>query len=464
MSEDFLCNKNVERFESMLSKNETWYYDAEEMVDIITFYVDINDLKNAQKALNYGFNIHPDHLELQIKKVEILIAKRRFTQASELIGKLSPMFSSHTDLLVAQAKLFSIKKQYKKAIEYYQKALKNDDEVIFLLSSIGNEYLNLNKYTIALSYFKKALKIDEEDEYAFYSVIHCYHQKEDEQGCITFLKKYINEHPYADYAWYNLGLEYVKQHNFSEAIRSFDFVILINEQFLSAYGQKANALEKTDQFEEAIKVYKTSLQYEDAASFTHLKIGLCYKKLNLSEKALTSFYSAVYDDPQMDKAWEEISLIYAERKKPVEALHYLEKAIGLNPENIHYLKKHIAYSLDNKNVYDALVTYDKLISLMPEDENYILGKAELLILTKEYGAAIRLLKTYKKDTFHAESLYYLSFCYFLTYQNQSGLDCFKQAYKLAPERLLDYQKCFPKIFENKQIKDFLKTQRKQDNL
>lgn len=455
MNDDFLYNENVERFEEMLSKNETWYYDAEDIVDIITFYIDINDVNNAQKALDYAFSIHPENLDIQVKKVEVLIAKRKFTQAQDLITKLNSMIPSNTDLLIAQAKIFSIKKNYQKAIEFYEQALENSDETEFILSSIGNEFLNLNANQKALTYFKKALDINLDDEYAFYSIIHCFNQLKDIENCIIFLLDYIEQRPYSDFAWYNLGLEYKKQRNFSEALRAFDFAILINERFLSAYWQKANALEKISRYEEAIEVYEESLQYDDTPSFTHLKIGKCYKKLQLDLKALASFYNAIYDDPQMDKAWAEAAYIYATMENLTEAIYYLKRALELNPDHIRYIKKYITFSIENQNIDEALNYYDKLIQLEPDNHNNILGKAELLLFTKDYTQTILFLEDYRKEHTHPEALYYLSFCYFLTHQPHLGMDLFKYAYTLAPKLVKTYTKRFPKVFENPFIKNFL---------
>ncbi|MFV0238114.1 MAG: tetratricopeptide repeat protein [Flavobacteriales bacterium] len=455
MHDDFLYNENVARFEEMLSKNETWYYDTEEIVDIITFYIDINDVNNALKALDYAFSIHPDNLDIQVKKVEVLIAQRKFTQAQDLITKLNSMILSNTDLLIAQAKIFSIKKEHQKAIEFYKKALENSDETEFLLSSIGNEFLNLNANQEALSYFKKALEINLDDEYAFYSIIHCFNQLKDDANCIVFLLDYIDHLPYSDYAWYNLGLVYKKQHNFSEALRAFDFAILINDKFLSAYWQKANTLENISRYEEAIEVYEKSLQYDDTPSFTHVKIGKCYKELNIDSKALASFYNAIYDDPQMDKAWAEAAYVYAKMENLVEAIYYLKRALELNPNHIRYIKQYITFSIENQSIDEALDYYDQLIQLEPDNHHNILGKVELLLFTKEYTEVIDFLEDYRKKHTQPEALYYLSFSYFLTHQPHLGFDLFKYAYILAPELLNTYTKRFSKVFESPLIKNFL---------
>lgn len=456
MNDDFLYNENVERFEEMLSKNETWYYDAEEIVDIITFYIDINDVTNAQKALDYALSIHPENLDIQVKKVEVLIAKRKFSQAQDLIMKLNSMIPSNTDLLIAQAKIFSTKKNFTKAIEFYEKALENSDETEFLLSSIGNEFLNLNAPEKALIYFKKALEINADDEYAFYSIIHCFNQAKNRVSCIEFLLQYIDQRPYADFAWYNLGLEYKKQADFSEALRAFDFAILINEKFLSAYWKKARVLEKIEQYQEAIKVYEESLQYDDTPSYTHLKIGRCYKKLDEPLKALTSFYNAIYDDPQMDKAWAEAAYTYAEMENLGEALYYLKRALELNPDHVRYIKKYIALNIENQSIDEALAYYTKLIDLEPDNENNILGRAELLLFVKDYTQVIEVLLPYSEnENVNPEILYYLAFCYLLTYQTSIGFNLFKKAYHLNPDLLDLYKKQFKKVLETPIIKNFL---------
>ena len=64
----------------------------------------------------------------------------------------------------------------------------------------------------------------------------------------------------------------------SEAISAFEFAIISDDEFTSAYIEKAKVLEK-GKYNEAIDHYKISIRLNEPNSFIILRIGLCYLKL-----------------------------------------------------------------------------------------------------------------------------------------------------------------------------------------
>lgn len=173
----------------------------------------------------------------------------------------------------------------RKAIRFYEDALKVDDEETdFICNCIGNEYLNLEEIRSALDAFKRALKFNPENDYSFYSIIQCYEDIHDDMDCIEFLKEYIEDNPYSEVSWLQLGLLYLHQKKYDYAINAFEYVIAINPNSISGHTNKASALEGLGQFSDAINTYEETLSFDDSPAVTHLKIGENFERLEKPQK------------------------------------------------------------------------------------------------------------------------------------------------------------------------------------
>ena len=66
--EEFFENELAKRFEDMIENNEQFYFDTEEVEDIVIFYLEMGDINFAEMAVNYGLNLHPNSIELKVKQ------------------------------------------------------------------------------------------------------------------------------------------------------------------------------------------------------------------------------------------------------------------------------------------------------------------------------------------------------------------------------------------------------------
>jgi len=76
---DFLEEGMEERalnFERMLESGESFFYDNDELGQLIDYYLDFEQINKATKAIAYGESIYPFESFYQIKKAEVFIAQR----------------------------------------------------------------------------------------------------------------------------------------------------------------------------------------------------------------------------------------------------------------------------------------------------------------------------------------------------------------------------------------------------
>ncbi len=72
---------SVQRFEEMLSTQQSFYFDVDEFEDIVNYYIDKNNPKQALKVLEFALDQHPMSGGLLICKAQVYISLHKPNQA-----------------------------------------------------------------------------------------------------------------------------------------------------------------------------------------------------------------------------------------------------------------------------------------------------------------------------------------------------------------------------------------------
>lgn len=431
----------------MVENNEELYFDTEEYEDIIIYYLEMGDITFAEMATNYALKLHPNSLELKIKKFEVFLELENYVQAKELMQELKESSMESTDFLVCCAKYYSNLGNPRRAIEYCEKALELEEEENFLHNFIADEHVNLEDPFNALKHYKLALSFDQNDEYSLENVMFTYNQLKRSDEAIEFLNGYLDKFAFSETAWYEYGQFYFNRKNYEEAIKGFDYLLAINPQSVGVYANKAACFEALGEWLKAVEVYEEMLALEYTKSFTYYKIGLCYKENKQWVLALTSFQKSLRDDPQFYLSMMEQSYIYEEMGCMKEALHFAKEAISLNDNNLDYQKRLAFLYIDSGKFEESLSCMKTLVDYEPTRFYNWYAYSEVLMLIGDYEDAITILNKATKMHNRAELFYQLSNCYFHLNNQKDGRKSLAVALALDPNLLEDMKQKYPFIKE-----------------
>ena len=431
----------------MIENNEEFYFDTEEYVDIIIYYLELGDFSYAELAVNHALKIHPNSLEIKTKQLEVFLELERYTKAKDLIDELHQSSLEDTDFLVCCAKYYSNLGNPKKSIEYCQKALELEEEENFLHNFIADEFINLDDPFNALKHYSAALEHDPYDDYSLENVMLCYNKLNRPQEALDFLNQYLDRFPFSETAWHEYGQYFFNKKNYEEAIRGFDYLIAINSTAVGVYAFKASSYEALNKWEEAIAVYEEMLELEYTKSFTFYKIGLCYKENKQPVLALNAFQKSLRDDPQFYLSMMEQSYIYEEMGSMKEALHFAKEAVSMNDNNLDYQKRLAFLYIDSGRFEESLACLKKLVDFEPNRFYNWYAYSEVLMLIGEFEDAIMVLNQATKLHNRAEIYYQLSNCYFHMNNQKEGRKALDVALDLDPNLLEDMKLKYPFIKE-----------------
>lgn len=457
MEEDFFDNELVRRFEEMIENGDEYYFGSEELEEIVIHYLEMGDVSFAEMAINFALKLHPNSLEIKVKKLEVLLELENYSQAKNLIAELKSSSMETTDFLVCCAKYYSNLGNPRRAIEYCQKALTLNDEENFLHNFIADEFVNLDDPFNALKHYKSALKFDPEDDYALENVMVCYNQLNKNEEAIDFLKHYLDEFPFSETGWFEYGQYHFNKKNYEEAIKGFDYLLAINSHSMGVYGNKAACYEAMKDWEKAIAVYEELLEMEYTKAYTFYRIGLCYKELKQSVSALNAFQNALREDPQFYMAMMEQSDVYYDMGRKPEAVYFAKEAVALNGNNLDYQKKLAFLFIDTEQFEESLICLKKIVEMEPNRFYNWYAYSEVLMLVGEYEEAISVLEKSLKIFYRAELFYQMSNCYFHLKEEKKAKEYLEIALDLDPSLSEDMQQKYPHIRE--EIKEKVKRQK-----
>lgn len=355
----------IERFEGMLSFKGHYFFDVDDLEDIIDFYLERNNLSKARQAINLAMSQHPLNVSFLIRKAHFLLASDKSEEALTILDEAESLDPVNTDILFTRAALFSKLKRYAEAIDQYLLALPEAEDKDEVYAYIAFEYENLGNYEMALENLKKGIAINPENFSALYEISFCYEVILKLEEGVSWFTKFLDKNPYSKVAWFCLGVLHSTAGEYEKAIDAYDFVIAIDETYSSAYFNKANAYANLRNYTKALDLYKETLGYEEPEVTTFFYIGECYQELEDYENALVYFKKALEMDEFFAESYIGMSEVYEALGQPERSVELMKKALDLYPENSDFWQQLADLLSDQKLYTEALEALEEAAKIDP---------------------------------------------------------------------------------------------------
>jgi tetratricopeptide (TPR) repeat protein len=450
-------NLSLSKFESMLKTNNVYFFDSIEFEEIIHYYIDSGKNSLAKKAIKLGLEQHPNSVILKLLKAELMVFDGELDKAYSLLKEIQAIEPTNDEVYVQQANIFSKKDDHQTAINLLKTALLYAEDEADIFSLIGMEYLFLDNFDEARLNFAKCLEVDYEDYSSLYNVIYCFDMQSNHIQAIDYLEKYIDKDPYCEVAWHQLGRQNFILENYEEALRAFDYAVLIDDRFVGAYIEKAKTLEKLNRLEEAIENYKISLGLDDPTSYVFLRIGECYEQLNHNSLAIQYYKKAVHEDPLLDKGWIAITNLNIKEKKYRRALFNINKAIEIDEQNTVYWRKYAEINIKLNFFEEAVKAFQRCLVLQDYELTIWIGLSDALCFLANYEDALDVLlrgTSFFKD--FAEIEYRLAAIYFTFKNAKKGAAHLQNALVIDFDYQSIIKELFPKVYQLPIVQDIIR--------
>lgn len=220
-------------FKSEATYNWMYVKQKDTMKTLDTFIVKQDSIArmNFNKAETFYYkcmDIAPDSFEVYREMMDLYVYCENFNKAENLYDTIKTRFQSDSLLSLLSSSLasaYTTSKEYKKALEFYEKMSAKDTSDIYLRYQIGNIYEKMDKNNRAVKEYKKIIKKDPTYTQAYIQIGALYYNKYKDYRTAKeyFEKAYDNEMVmygstyYIDIPYY-LGMIAVKERKKTDAM------------------------------------------------------------------------------------------------------------------------------------------------------------------------------------------------------------------------------------------------------
>jgi predicted O-linked N-acetylglucosamine transferase (SPINDLY family) len=200
----------------------------------------------------------------------------------------------------------------------------------------------------------------------------------DHAGAIRLIGAALTHNPGHAVAHGNLGIAFLQQRRYTEALGCFDEAVEIAPQFAAAHYNRANVLLEMQRYEEAVQSFDRCLAVEPGHAEAHNNRGDALLSLQRPEEALRSFERALQLAPQFPIAHHNRGHALLLLKRPAEALPCFDQALQLQPDYVEAHHKRGNALSDLRHFEEALASFERALRLRPNYPGALHNRAIVL--------------------------------------------------------------------------------------
>lgn len=289
------------------------------------------------------------------------------------------------------------RKNYEKARQYYDFALKIDPEFSLARSSRGLAWLqDSNKdFAKAAEDFKQALNTDPNCVEAYYGLGMTYGYQDRYETARYYFDKGLSINSSSLRLWKWRGVVNAELQLWDDALQDYQKALELNPADPDLYIRKAKVLQKTGKPEEAIRdlLFASELSPDNPEiSYT---LGNIYLSVGDAERALDRYAVALKSKPDFDDCWAAQAEAFEKAGRAEEALNSLNQAVACTrqkPERFLLRRGNLKQQLGESR--GALEDFQAARNQDAELAEAWLGEARVLMAVNKRDEALAALERF----------------------------------------------------------------------
>lgn len=305
------AQKYLADLEDLGYQSSTLYWDMGKLYLNKDNKFDSADFKTALKYLEKAEKLELNDLDFKRDLAYASLENKKINKAEKLYQEIIAANAAASDYLNL-AKIKENKKEFNKAIEYYESALDLNASQSSLYLNLGNLYQKLANYNSAISIYNQGLK------------------------------KKNNFVPY----YIGLGESNIKLKNYENAEKALKEAVKINNNSYYGYYLLGNIEKERSNYNQALEYYKQSLKHNNKYVEAYLAEGRIHLEREEYYKAISRFSLAVEKNPEYAASRYYLGTAYYKAKMLEAARAELRKTLHINDN--HQKARDLLDEIENK--------------------------------------------------------------------------------------------------------------------
>jgi tetratricopeptide (TPR) repeat protein len=390
----------IEQYQTKAERGEVPYWEQESFLMLIDYFDDQVQIDKALEVTEAAIEQHQYSAALYIRKAQLLIEKDKFESATVALERATLFEPSNIEIYLTKCDLYMRQNDPQEALDILAEAhyLADGEDLADLYILEATIYEIQDNYKKSIQCLKKALKKDPKNTLALNRLWIALDMEGNHKEAIDWHLDFVDEYPYSYWAWYNLGLAYNAVGLLEKATESFDYAIVINDQFEPAYHDYIVNLLQLEEYEVALRYLSEYQTFFEPDAEIWYRLGLCYESLQKYSQARDFYYKALEINALNGEVYYHIGNCFVEEQQLDKAIEAYLQACNSNKKNAEF-RLTLADTYDaNGNSEAAAEYYQQAIELSPEDTLVWIHYIEFLIDEESYEMALELLQEARKHT------------------------------------------------------------------
>ncbi len=412
-SEEF--RNTLNEYEESVKSGHPLFMDADDLADIADYYHFMGKEKKADETIDYALSLYPNATLPNVFKAREALTTGDIDSAREYIAQIES--KDDPEYHYMQAELLMAQDLVEEADTYLRQYFKTvpPDEYQDSVMDIANIFFDYGLNDKAYEWIMRSTGDDSNDfkELMARTLFGLGKFKDSER----IFNELLDKDPYSKRYWNALASTQLMNDDISGAITSSEYAIAIDPDDPEGVLNKANALFRLGNFEEAIRYYDRYGEISGPDELSLLHKGSCLFNLRRTEEALAVLQQALTvcprDSQTLVQIYQELAFCYSALHRLEESIHYIDETKDLDCDHIdmQVLKGHIL--LENGKRDEAEEVFKDAIKRSEEDPGIIIRIIVSLYDNQYVKAAYEMFKKFFSlivDDQYDQGYSYLALC------------------------------------------------------
>lgn len=275
---------------------------------------------------------------------------------------------------------------FSKSVDYLNKALAVSPNDIKLRDAYGLVLFKLERNDDAKQALLKAIELNTQNPESYYYLGAVYNRLNDQERAIASYQKAISINTKYKEALFDLGIAYYNRSEYEQAAQNFDKAVRLQGDYVEA------RLNLADSYRQMAENGQRT-RYADAINQYQVVVSLISRPVAAGSKQTSNF------KPNEADIYSKFGYCYGRNKQWKEALDYMKKVVGLQPDALSYSNLAWAYN-GNGNFANGKQAAEEALKLNSSFPAAYLNLGNAQVQSGQYPEAEESFKQalkYKKD-------------------------------------------------------------------
>jgi tetratricopeptide (TPR) repeat protein len=322
----------LRQYENLRAGRSHSFLYEEAFERIIDHFDDMDDLPKALEAVETGIEQFPFSSSLIVKKADLLIATRKYSEALEILDQASILNNSDIDIYILKTDAYLALDKQEMAVELLEEAIHlfEGEDRINLLFELADVYDDYEEFDKIFDCLKLILENDPNSEEALYKICFWTDFTGRNEESIRLHNQIIDDFPYNELAWFNLAAAYQGLKLYEKSIDAYKYALVINEKFDYAYRNIADAFIRLRKYKEAVESLEKVIELSRPEDVIYEAIGHCYDKMKNFAQARFYYRKASHLNQEDGKLFYKVAGTYMNEMNWNQAIKNLETALRIS--------------------------------------------------------------------------------------------------------------------------------------